>query len=61
MASKGESSADFSSKVSQIVTDGFLSVALAVGNRAGLWDLLSGFDEPKTCSEIAQAAGLQER
>ena len=61
MASRKETADDFSSKMADIVTGGYLCLAMALGNRAGLWDILSSFEEPKTCKEIANAAGLKEK
>ncbi|XP_072040554.1 S-adenosylmethionine-dependent methyltransferase Rv2258c-like [Amphiura filiformis] len=61
MASRDETTEDFSSKMADIVMGGYVCLALALGNRAGLWDIMCTFDEPKTSKEIADAAGLKPK
>ena len=41
--------------------DGFLMLSLAIGSKLGLIELFESWNEPKTCQEIAEAAGLKER
>ena len=39
----------------------FVILALSVGSKTGLIDKLLSYNEPKTCKEIADDAGLKER
>ena len=56
-----QTSEKFGETISQVVTNGFLSVALAVGHKTGLFSTLASFKEPKTCEEICKAGGWQKR
>ena len=61
MASRQETAEEFSSKMADTVSGGYLCLALALGNRSGLWDAMASFDQPKTVKEVADAAGLKPR
>ena len=61
MASEDEKRAKFTEKVSQVITNGYLSLALATGHKSGLFETLASFDEPKTCEEISAASGCKQR
>ena len=61
MATEEGKRAKFTEKVSQVVINGYLSLALAIGHKSGLFDTLASFDEPKTCEEICAASGCKQR
>ena len=52
---------EFADHMSHIVTNGYLSLALAIGHKSGLFSTLASFDEPKTCEEISAASGCKQR
>lgn len=52
---------DFSKKMSDILNYGALNLALAIGYRVGLFDVLDNFDAPQPAAVIADKAGLDER
>ena len=41
--------------------DSLTIMAMSVGSKSGLVDNLLSYEEPKTCQEIADDAGLKER
>lgn len=51
----------FSRKVINILNSGALNLAMAIGYRTGLYDVLDAFDGPQTLPRIAQQAGLNAR
>ena len=59
--SEGSKQAAFTEKMSKVIAEGYLCLALAVGHTAGLFNALATFDEPKTCEEIATASGCKQR
>ncbi|XP_077993230.1 S-adenosylmethionine-dependent methyltransferase Rv2258c-like [Glandiceps talaboti] len=60
MASK-ETSAEFMGRIQGVLSSGFLSIGLAVGSAAGLFQAMSRLGEPKTSTEIAREANKKER
>ena len=56
-----ETALGFSSLVGAKVSDGLLSLAIAVGKDTGLFDVMISFHQPKTCQEIADAGKYKER
>ena len=52
---------NFSKKMTDILNFGALNLALGIGYRTGLFDVLDGFDTPKTASTIAGKADLNAR
>ncbi len=52
---------DFSKKMTDILNYGALNLALCIGYRTGLFDVMDAFDSPATVSEIASKAGLNAR
>ena len=45
----------------KMFADSFVILAMSVGSKTGLIDKLLSYDQPKTCTEIADDAGLKER
>ena len=45
----------------KMFADSFAILAMSVGSKTGLMDKLLAYDQPKTCKEIADDAGLKER
>ena len=41
--------------------DTFTMMCLSLGTKIGVMDKMLSYDEPKTCKEIADDAGLKER
>lgn len=52
---------DFSRKMVDILNYGALNLAMAIGYRTGLYDVLDTFDAPQTISSIVEKAGLNFR
>jgi len=52
---------NFSKRMTDILNYGALNLAMAVGYRTGLFEVMDGFDSPKTVSAIAEKAGLSAR
>ena len=57
MADKG----DFAAKLTQIGSNAYTSLGLALGSKLGLFDVLGQLKEPATSNQIASAATLKER
>ncbi len=53
--------AAFGQKMVDVLNAGALNLALGIGYKVGLFEVLSGFDGPRTSDEIAGAAGLDAR
>jgi len=51
----------FSKKMLDILNHGAINLAMAIGYRTGLYDILDTFDMPQTISTIAQRAQLNPR
>lgn len=51
----------FSQKMIGILNAGALNLALAVGYRTGLFDVMDRFDAPRSIEKIAEISGLNER
>ncbi len=51
----------FSQKMIGILNAGALNLALAVGYRTGLFDVMDRFDSPQSPEKIAEISGLNER
>ncbi len=51
----------FSKKMTDILNYGALNLAMAIGYRTGMFDVMDGLDSPKTVSAIAERAGLNTR
>ena len=51
----------FSQKMVDILNSGALNLAMAIGYRTRLFDIMDTFDSPKTVADIAEHAGLSER
>eukprot|EP00058_Branchiostoma_floridae_P027472 XP_002612963.1 hypothetical protein BRAFLDRAFT_74748 [Branchiostoma floridae] len=54
-----ESTMEFAMKMFEIVKAGFVCMAMSVGSRAGLFEVMGRLEEPATCQEIADAAGMR--
>ena len=52
---------NFSKKMTNILNYGALNLAMGIGYRTGLFDVLDSFDTPKTASTIAEKAGMNTR
>jgi ubiquinone/menaquinone biosynthesis C-methylase UbiE len=52
---------NFLKKMTDLLNNGALNLALAIGYRTGLFDVLDGLDSPKTVSAIAEKAGLNAK
>ena len=50
-----ETSQPFSEKITDILNYSALNLALAIGYRTGLFDVLDNFDRPQTLQAIAKA------
>lgn len=59
-AESGTSIEEFAGRVSGIVNDGAVAILLSIGHQTGLFDTLAGLP-PATSTQIADAAGLDER
>jgi ubiquinone/menaquinone biosynthesis C-methylase UbiE len=51
----------FSEKMIDILNYGAINLAMAIGYRTGLFDVMDEFDSPQTIDKISQAAGLNSR
>jgi ubiquinone/menaquinone biosynthesis C-methylase UbiE len=51
---------EFTNRMVEILNGGMLSLMISVGHRTGLFDVMAGL-QPCTSSEVAAAAGLNER
>ena len=51
----------FAGKLLEILNGGCLSLLISVGHKTGLFDTLSGLQNPSTSKEIAKKANLNER
>src|SRR5512146_2652268 len=51
----------FSKKMIDILNYGALNLAVGIGYRVGLFEVLDTFDSPQTLSSIADKAGLSSR
>jgi 2-polyprenyl-3-methyl-5-hydroxy-6-metoxy-1,4-benzoquinol methylase len=51
---------DFAARMLSVINSGMLSLMLSVGHRTGLFDVMASLP-PSTSSEVAMAAGLDER
>ena len=51
----------FSKRLTTILNFGALNLAMALGYRTRLFDVMDGFELPQTASAIAEKAGLNER
>jgi ubiquinone/menaquinone biosynthesis C-methylase UbiE len=60
-ANSVEKQRKFSKRLTAILNDGALNLALAIGYRTRLFDVMDGFELPQTASAIAKKAGLNER
>ena len=52
---------EFLKKMTDILNFGALNLAMGIGYRTGLFDVMDGCDSPKTASNIAEKAGLSAR
>jgi len=52
---------DFSKKITEILNHGALNLALGMGYKLKIFDVLDTFSKPATVFEIASASGLNER
>ena len=52
---------DFSTKINEILNHGALNLAMAIGYKNRIFDILEDLNKPVTVSEIASASGLHER
>ena len=53
--------AEFSAQMDSVIEHNALGIAIAVGHRIGLIQTMVNLTEPRTSSEIARIAGLNER
>ena len=51
----------FSKKMVDILNYGALNLAIGIGYRVGLYEIMDTFDGPQTLSIIAEKAGLSSR
>ncbi len=51
----------FQSKMVDILNYGALNLAMGVGYRTGLFDVMDALDQPRSAVQIAQASGLNQR
>ena len=61
MANKDETTEDFAKRMTQVVSNGHTCVAMTLGEKTGLWKIMAGLKEPKTCQEIAKISGMKEK
>lgn len=62
--SANETEADFATRCTEIVEHGFLCMAINIGHKLGLFDLmgtLASETNPKTSEQIAEAGQFKER
>ena len=60
-AKSNEKGREFSKRLTAILNHGALNLAMALGYRTRLFDVMDGFESPQTASAIAKKAGLNER
>lgn len=56
-----EKKRDFSQRLTALLNAGALNLAMAIGYRTRLFDVMDEFDSPQTAGAIAAEAGLNER
>ena len=56
-----EKKREFSERMAMILNHGALNLAMAIGYRTRLFDVMDGFDSPQKASVIAKKAALNER
>jgi len=56
-----ETSKPFSEKITEVLNYSALNLALAIGYRSGIFDVMDTFDGPRTPAVIADEAGLNQR
>ena len=56
-----EKKSDFSKRMATILNCGALNLAMAIGYRTRLFDVMDGFEGPQTASTIVKAAELNDR
>lgn len=56
-----EKEREFSKHLMTLLNHGALNLAMALGYRTRLFDVMDGFESPQTASAIAKKAGLNER
>ena len=61
MAFNDETTEDFAKRMTQVVSNGHTCVAMTLGEKTGLWKIMAGLKEPKTCQEIAKISGMKEK
>ena len=54
-------SAEFTDRIGSMVTNGFLTVGLAIGEEHGLWTALAEMDTPITSQQLADKVACKER
>ena len=52
---------EFSDKMSTILNYGALNLAMGIGYRLKLFDIMDAFEQPRTSEDIAHKAGLSPR
>ncbi len=52
---------DFSERINEILNHGALNLAMAIGYKNQIFDILEDLNKPVTVFEIASASGLHER
>jgi ubiquinone/menaquinone biosynthesis C-methylase UbiE len=52
---------NFSEKMTRILNDGAINLAMAIGYRTGLFDVMDTFENPQSIESLAQKAGLNPR
>ncbi|XP_013384960.1 uncharacterized protein LOC106154938 isoform X2 [Lingula anatina] len=57
---RGNATEDFRAYMADVVSKGQICLSIALGHELRLFDLLGGFDEPKSCLDIAEAVGSEE-
>ena len=60
-AKSTEKKSEFSERLSTILNYGALNLAMGIGYRTRLFDVMDGFQGPQTASAIAEAAELNDR
>jgi hypothetical protein len=51
----------YSEKMIDILNYGAINLAMAIGYRTGLFDVMDAFDSPQTIDDISDRAGLNRR
>ena len=60
-AKSSETGREFSKRLTTFLNHGALNLAMALGYRTRLFDVMDGFESPQTAAAIAKKAGLNER